>query len=56
MVAVQAIENATARDAAAARCALQIAENEGTEAALPVARMIEENNHRNEVLQKLVEM
>jgi predicted Ser/Thr protein kinase len=56
LVAIQAIENATARDEAAARCALQIAENEGTEAALPVARMIEENNRRNDVLQKLVEM
>jgi serine/threonine protein kinase len=56
LVAIQAIENAAARDEAAARCALQIADNEGTEAALPVARMIEENNRRNEVLQKLVEM
>jgi predicted Ser/Thr protein kinase len=56
LVAIQAIENATLRDEAAARCALQIAETEGTDAALPVARMIEENNRRNEVLQKLVEM
>jgi predicted Ser/Thr protein kinase len=56
LVAIQAIENAAERDEAAARCALQIAENEGTEAALPVARMIEENNRRNVVLQKLVEM
>lgn len=56
LVAIQAIENAVERDEAAARCALQIAENEGTDAALPVARMIEENHRRNDVLQKLVEM
>ncbi len=55
-VALRAIQDSRARDEAASTCALQIAENEGADAALPVARMIQENARRDHVLQKLVEM
>jgi hypothetical protein len=55
-VALRAIQDPRARDEAAATCALQIAENEGADAALPVARMIQENARRDHVLQKLVDM
>ncbi|HET6325183.1 MAG TPA: protein kinase [Planctomycetaceae bacterium] len=54
-VALQAIQDAKVRDEATAACALEIAGNEGAEAALPVARMIVDNDRRNEVLQRLVE-
>jgi hypothetical protein len=55
-LALHAVQDVKLRDEAAAACALQIAENEGGEAALPLARMIHHKRHRNEVLQKLVEM
>jgi predicted Ser/Thr protein kinase len=55
-LALQSIQDPQARDTAAAACALEIADHEGTEAALSVARMIQDNARRNEVLQRLVEM
>jgi predicted Ser/Thr protein kinase len=55
-LALKSIQDPRARDEAAAACALEIADNEGTEAALPVARMIQDNIRRNEVLRKFVEM
>jgi serine/threonine protein kinase len=55
-LALEAIQDAKVRDEAAAACALEIAENEGAEEALPVARMIQDNARRNEVLGKLVEL
>jgi len=55
-IALESIQDAKVRDEAAAACAEEIADNEGAEAALPVARMIQDNFRRNEVLQKLSEM
>ena len=55
-LALQSIQDVKIRDEAAGACAFEIANNEGTEEALPVARMIQDNALRNEVLQKLVEM
>jgi serine/threonine protein kinase len=55
-LAIEAIQDVKVRDEAAAMCALEIGENEGAEAALPVARVIQDVGRRNEVLQKLVEM
>jgi predicted Ser/Thr protein kinase len=54
--ALQSIQDVKIRDEAAAACAFEIADHEGTEAALPVARFIQDEARRNEVLQKLVEM
>jgi predicted Ser/Thr protein kinase len=54
-IALNAVHDARARDEAAALCALQVAENEGADSALPVARIIQDNGLRDEVLQKLVE-
>jgi hypothetical protein len=54
-VALQAIDDAKVRDKAAARCAREIADNEGVEAALPVARMIRDDARRDDVLRKLSE-
>jgi tRNA A-37 threonylcarbamoyl transferase component Bud32 len=54
-VALQSIQDQKTRDEAAAACAVEIAGNEGAEKALPVARMIQDNAHRNEVLQKLMD-
>ena len=54
--ALQAIQDVQLRDETAATCAMQIAENEGGDAALPVARLIEGVILRNQVLQKLAEM
>jgi tRNA A-37 threonylcarbamoyl transferase component Bud32 len=55
-IALNSVHDGRARDEAAALCALQVAENEGTDAALPVAQIIQDNGLRNEVLQKLIEM
>jgi predicted Ser/Thr protein kinase len=55
-LALQSIQDVKIRDEAAAACAYEIANNEGTEGALPVARMIQDDALRNQVLQKLVEM
>jgi predicted Ser/Thr protein kinase len=54
--AVQSIQDPGVRDEAAAACAQEIADNEGAEAALPVARLIQDNNRRNAVLQKIAEL
>jgi hypothetical protein len=54
-VALQSIHDQTIRDEAAAACAVEIAGNEGADKALPVARMIQDNARRNEVLQKLMD-
>jgi predicted Ser/Thr protein kinase len=52
-IALRTIQDAKIRDDAAAACALLIAENEGAESALPVARMIQDDTRRNGVLQRL---
>jgi hypothetical protein len=54
--ALQSIQDPGVRDEAAAACAQEIADNEGAEAALPVARLIQDNNRRNAVLQKIAEL
>jgi serine/threonine protein kinase len=56
LLALQSVQDAKASDETAARCALEIAENHGADEALPLARMIRDNDCRNEVLQKLAEM
>lgn len=55
LVALQSVQDAKVRDEAAAACALEIAENHGAEAALPVARLIRDNVRRDGVLQRLTE-
>jgi serine/threonine protein kinase len=55
-LAVQSIQDPGVRDEAAAACSQEIADNEGAEAALPVARLIQDNNRRNAVLQKIAEL
>jgi predicted Ser/Thr protein kinase len=55
VVALQSIQDPRVRDDAAVLCAQQIADNEGTDAAMPVARMIHDNARRNDVLQKFTE-
>jgi predicted Ser/Thr protein kinase len=55
-VALQSIQDPSIRDEAAAACAQEIADNEGAEAALPVARLIQDNNRRNAMLQKIAEL
>jgi serine/threonine protein kinase len=55
-LAIEAIQDAKARDEAATSCALGLAKNEGVEAALPVARLIQENDRRNGVFEKLAGM
>jgi predicted Ser/Thr protein kinase len=55
VVALQLIQDLRVRDDAAVLCAQHIAENEGTEAALSIASMIQDNARRDGVLQKLIE-
>ena len=56
LLAMQAINDVQLHDETAATCALQIAENEGVDEAIPVAQIIYEVTCRNQVLQKLAEM
>jgi predicted Ser/Thr protein kinase len=56
LIALRAIQDAAVRDEAAAACALYVAQNEGADEALPIARSIQDNARRNEVLQRLVDM
>ena len=56
LLAIRAINNVGLHDETAAKCALQIAENEGVDEAIPVAQMIYDIVRRNQVLQKLAEM
>jgi predicted Ser/Thr protein kinase len=56
VVALQSIQDPRVRDEGAAACALLVAENEGAEEALPIARTIQDNARRNEVLQRLVDL
>ena len=55
LFALQSVQDAKIRDEAAADCALEIAENHDAELALPVARLIQDNGRRNDVLQRLTE-
>jgi hypothetical protein len=55
LLALKAIQDAKLRDETAATCALVIDENEGFEAAMPVARLIQEDTRRNEVLRKFTQ-
>jgi hypothetical protein len=55
LFALQSVQDAIIRDEAAADCALEIAENHDAELALPVARLIQDNGRRNDVLQRLTE-
>ncbi len=55
LIALQSVQDAKVRDEAAAACALEIADNHGAEAALPVARLIRDNVRRDGVLQRLTE-
>jgi predicted Ser/Thr protein kinase len=55
-LALRSIQDDKMRDSNAVACAEQIAKKEGTEAALPIARMIQDSARRDEVLHKLAEM
>ena len=55
LFALQSVQDVNVRDEAAADCALEIAKNHGAESALPLARLIQDNARRNDVLQRLAE-